>query len=97
MPFTSPTAQKIGRNLGIGPEIVALGSNPVIAHQKFSTALVLPSLPPAVGAASGQSRLTSDLVEALRESRFNALQRLLTSYLFFWAMARRVATSPLLG
>lgn len=84
------------RNLGVGPEIVALGSNPLIAHQKFSTALVLPSLPSAAGAASGQSPLTSDLVITLRESRFHALQRLLASYLFFWAMARRVATFPLL-
>ncbi|XGB43882.1 MAG: hypothetical protein LVS60_09485 [Nodosilinea sp. LVE1205-7] len=36
------------------------------------------------------------MVITLRESRFHALQRLLASYLFFWAMARRVATFPLL-
>lgn len=85
------------RNLGVGPEIVTLGSNPLIAHQKFATALLLPGLTSAVGTPSGQSPLTSDLLETLRESRFNSLQRLLASYLFFWAMTRRVATLPLLG
>jgi hypothetical protein len=38
-----------------------------------------------------------NLLASLRESRFHALQRLLASYLFFWALARRVATLPLLG
>jgi hypothetical protein len=82
------------RHWGTGPEIVAIGSDPAIAAGPFRTALVLPSqihdgcdarLPPS-----------SNLSEAIRESRFGALRRLLGSYLFFWAMARQVARLPLL-
>jgi hypothetical protein len=79
------------RHLGAGPEIVALGTHPALVEQSFATALVLPS-PGGDG-----PRLTTDLLASLRESRFHALQRLLASYLFFWALARRVATLPLLG
>jgi hypothetical protein len=36
------------------------------------------------------------LIETIRESRFGSFRRLLASYVFFWAMARRVASVPLL-
>lgn len=85
------------RSLGVGPEVVALGSNPAITRQGFTAAWVLPSLLPSASRVATTPQLTSDLIEALRESRFHSLQRLLASYLFFWALARRVATFPLLG
>ncbi len=81
------------RHLGAGPEIIALGTNPALAQQGFTTALVLPSL----GDGGEGHRITTDLLATLQESRFHALQRLLASYLFFWALARRVATLPLLS
>jgi hypothetical protein len=36
------------------------------------------------------------LLESLRESRFGSFRRLLASYVFFWSMARTVASFPLL-
>ena len=48
-------------------------------------------------AGEGNQAIATDLLATLRESRFHALQRLLASYLFFWALARRVATLPLLS
>ena len=35
-------------------------------------------------------------LEQLRESRFSAFERLLTVYVFFWALAKRVSSLPLL-
>ncbi|MEB3313805.1 MAG: hypothetical protein VKL98_06625 [Cyanobacteriota bacterium] len=80
------------RHLGAGPEIIALGTNPALEQQGFATALVLPS---QGDGGEGQPDHT-DLLATLQESRFQALQRLLASYLFFWALARRVSTLPLL-
>ncbi len=74
-------------HLGVGPEIVALGSNPAIGRQGFTEAIVLPGL----------SYLDSNkVIEELREGRFGSFERLLASYVFFWALAERVATFPLL-
>ena len=35
-------------------------------------------------------------IEALRESCFGSFERLLSGYVFFWAMAKKVASFPLL-
>lgn len=85
------------QHLGTGPEIVAMGSNPAIAHQGFTATMVLPHLTHDADEQSSEaSALTDKIVESLQESRFGAFQRLLASYVFFWALAKRVATFPLL-
>jgi hypothetical protein len=84
------------RHLGAGPEIVALSSDPRIAAEPFRAALVIPS--PIHGGCGNGIRLPSDDgIEAVRESRFGSLRRLLAAYVFFHAMAHRVATVPGLG
>ncbi len=88
------------RHLRTGPEIVALGSDPAISAEPFTTAVVLPS-PVHAGCAEAQQLpphpfRNDDLIEAIRESRFGSFRRLLGGYVFFWAMARRVASLPLL-
>jgi hypothetical protein len=84
------------QNMHTGPEVVVVGSNPVIAHQGFANSLVLPS--PTHQSCQDDERppLSNNLVETLRESRFGSFRRLLASYVFFWAMAKRVASFPLL-
>ena len=84
------------QHLGTGPEIVAIGSNPDLCNQGFARAIVLPSPTHRACAESSQPPLTNNLVETLRESRFGSFRRLLASYVFFWALARRVASFPLL-
>lgn len=84
------------RHLGAGPDIVALSSDPCIAAERFHAALVIPS--PIHGGCGNGVRLPSDDgIEAIRESRFGSLRRLLAAYVFFHAMARRVAMFPGLG
>lgn len=84
------------RHLGAGPDIVALSSDPCIAAEAFQAALVIPS--PIHGGCGNGIRLPSDDgIEAIRESRFGSLRRLLAAYVFFHAMAHRVATVPGLG
>ena len=84
------------RHLGAGPEIVALSSDPCISAEHFQAALVIPS--PIHGGCGNGIRLPSDDgIEAIRESRFGSLRRLLAAYVFFHAMAHRVATVPGLG
>ncbi len=84
------------RHLGAGPDIVALSSDPCIAAEPFQGALVIPS--PIHGGCGNGVRLPSvDGIEAIRESRFGSLRRLLAAYAFFHAMARRVALFPGLG
>ncbi len=80
------------RNVQIGAEIIALGHNPAIAQQGFQNSLVLPS-------DREPAALVKNLpigFEQLRESRFSAFERLLASYVFFWAIAKQVAAFPLL-
>jgi hypothetical protein len=85
------------QHLGTGPEIVAMGSNPAIARQSFTAAMVLPHLTHDAHEQSPEaSALTNKIVESLQESRFGSFQRLLASYVFFWALAKRVATFPIL-
>jgi hypothetical protein len=83
-------------HLGHGPEVVAVGSNPQLAQQGFANAMVLPSPTHQACQESERPPLTNNLIETLRESRFGSFRRLLASYVFFWAMAKRVASLPLL-
>jgi hypothetical protein len=84
------------QSLSAGPEIVAIGSNPAIDHQGFAAAVVLPSPTHNACGQNVQPPLTNKTIEALRESRFGSFRRLLASYVFFWALAQRVASFPLL-
>ena len=91
------------RNINVGPEVVVMGSNPEIAHKGFSNAIVLESNDDCFYFHNDdfyfQDKSAEDqkaLIEELRESRFSAFERLLASYIFFWALAKKVASFPLL-
>jgi hypothetical protein len=84
------------QNLGAGPEIVAVGSNPALVHLGFAAAVVLPSPTHTAYKQTDKPLFTDKIIETLRESRFSSLRRLLASYVFFWALAKRVASFPLL-
>jgi hypothetical protein len=77
------------RHLTAGAEIIALGQNQSIEQQGFAAAIILPD------AATDLANNTKLLAE-LREARFGALERLVASYVFFWALSKRVASFPLL-
>ncbi|WP_310413512.1 hypothetical protein [Chamaesiphon sp. OTE_8_metabat_110] len=77
------------RHLTAGAEIIALGQNQSIEQQGFAEAIILPD------AATDLASNTKLLAE-LREARFGALERLVASYVFFWALSKRVASFPLL-
>ena len=94
-------SQAIGvQNARAGAEIVAIShsqaTSRAIAYKGFQENIVL----------SNQSALSAQLqnstahlpaaLEKLQESRFGAYERLLASYVFFWALARRVSSFPLL-
>lgn len=84
------------QNLNAGAEIIAVGQNPRIMRQGFQDAIILPST------AAYNTQICSSTVqqqialEKLREARFGAFERLLASYIFFWALAKKVASFPLL-
>ncbi|MGC1305923.1 MAG: hypothetical protein WA885_01750 [Phormidesmis sp.] len=82
-------------NVRSGAEIIALGHNPAIAHQGFQDAIVLAS-DTNISASNNNLTDPSQALEKLRESRFSAYERLLASYVFFWALAKRVSCLPLL-
>ena len=82
------------RNINVGPEVVAVGSNPAIAQQNFSGAIILENSHDYWQGSSGEAQKA--LIEELRESRFSAFERLIASYVFFWALAKKVASFPLL-
>ncbi|MCX5933159.1 MAG: hypothetical protein NTW83_15455 [Cyanobacteria bacterium] len=84
------------RHLGVGPEIVAVSSDPRVRQEAFSEKLLLPSQVHA-GCEDNANPHVGDGIEALRESRFGSFRRLLAAYLLFWAMARRVSSLPLIG
>ena len=84
------------RNLGVGAEIVAVGHNREIEDKGFNDAIVLETKTNSHKAV----KLPADqqaAIEELRESRFNSFERLLASYVIFWALAKKVASFPFLG
>jgi hypothetical protein len=92
------------RNIDVGPEVVVMGSNPEIAHKGFTNAIILNSddehfhlRNDSVYFQSENSKEQKALIEELRESRFSAFERLLASYVFFWALAKKVSSFPVLG
>jgi hypothetical protein len=91
------------RNIDVGPEVVVMGSNPEIANKGFSNAIILESNDDCFYFRDDsfyfKDRNAEDqkaLIEELRESRFGAFERLLASYVFFWALAKKVASFPFL-
>ena len=84
------------RNLNNGAEIVALGQNPAIARQGFSKSLVLDSNNDAIYFRNAAVTEQKEQIEQLRESCFGSFERLLASYVFFWSLAKKVASFPLL-
>ena len=91
------------RNIDVGPEVMAIGSNPEIAQRGFQKAIVLESSDDCFyfheDAYYFQDKCVEAqraLIEELRESRFSAFERLLASYVFFWALGKKVASFPLL-
>jgi hypothetical protein len=85
------------RNINVGPEIVVIGSNPDIVRKGFSKAIVLESNDEHFYSKDQNAEDQKVLIEELRESRFGAFERLLASYVFFWALAKKVASFPLLN
>ncbi len=83
-------------NVRAGAEIVALGHNPTIAQQGFHDAIILFSPSNDSVTASDNTIPQPIALEKLRESRFSSFERLLASYVFFWAMAKQVASFPFL-
>ncbi len=84
------------RNLNVGAEIIALGHNPAIADQGFQDTIILPSTPAAFVGSNDTDLYQQIALEKLQESRFGSFERLLASYVFFWAMAKQVSSFPLL-
>ncbi len=84
------------RNFGVGAEIVALGHDREIEDKGFNEAIVLGSKTNSHKAAKVPAEQQA-AIEELRESRFNSFERLLASYVIFWALAKKVASFPFLG
>jgi hypothetical protein len=82
------------RHWNVGPEIVAVGTDPTLRSGPFQRALLLPCR--TTDGNKDAVNPADRLIETLRESRYIALRRLLASYVFFWAMARDVGLLPLL-
>ena len=83
------------RHFGVGPEVIALGHNPAIAQKGFSDAIVLESKTSSL--LKEEALLDQQaVIEELREARFSSFERLLASYVLFWAFAKNVASFPLL-
>ncbi|MGD1921923.1 MAG: hypothetical protein ACFCAD_25340 [Pleurocapsa sp.] len=83
------------KNFNIGAEIIALGQNPAISCQGFSKSLILNSNKDDIYFRSIDPE-QREQIEQLRESCFGSLERLCASYVFFWALAKKVASFPFL-
>ncbi|GAA6615658.1 hypothetical protein [Scytonema sp. NUACC26] len=84
------------RNFGAGPEIVAVGHNPKLQRQGFDETMILWSDINSLHQKSNMPIEEKEIVEKLRESRFSSFERLLAGYVFFWALAKKVASFPCL-
>ncbi len=84
------------RNIGVGPEVIALGHNPEISYKGFNDAIVLWSKTGSLLEGKISSVEQKAVIEELRESRFSSFERLLASYVLFWALAKKVASFPFL-
>ena len=84
------------RNINVGPEVLVMGSNPEIAHKGFTNEILLESNDDSYYFKTHNAQEQKEIIEELRESRFSAFERLLASYIFFWALAKKVASFPLI-
>lgn len=84
------------RNFGVGPEILALGHNPKIRERGFDETMILWSDIDSSSPKVNTPIEEKEIVEKLRESRFSSFERLLAGYVLFWALAKKVASFPLL-
>ena len=84
------------RNINVGPEVLLMGSNPEIVHKGFTNSIVLDSNNDSYYFKNLNAEDQKEMIEELRESRFSAFERLLASYVFFWALAKKVASFPLI-
>ena len=80
----------------MGQKLSLLGQNPAIARQGFSKSLVLDSNNDAIYFRNAAVTEQKEQIEQLRESCFGSFERLLASYVFFWSLAKKVASFPLL-
>ncbi len=92
------------RNIDVGPEVVVMGFNPEIAYKGFTNAIILSSDDEHFHLRDHSAYFKDEsnqhqkiLIEELKESRFSAFERLLASYVFFWALAKKVASFPVLN
>ncbi|MEM7760403.1 MAG: hypothetical protein AAF298_20075, partial [Cyanobacteria bacterium P01_A01_bin.40] len=84
------------KNFNIGAEIIAVGHNPTIANQGFSKSLLLGSNNDQIYFRDDAVAEQQEQIEQLRESCFGSFERLIASYVFFWALAKKVADFPFL-
>ena len=84
------------RNFNVGAEIIAVGRNPAIADRGFNNALLLSNNDDSIYAKNLPDAEQKEQIEVLKESCFVAFERLLASYVFFWALAKKVANFPIL-
>ncbi|MEO0835502.1 MAG: hypothetical protein AAFY16_05840, partial [Cyanobacteria bacterium J06642_3] len=84
------------KNFDIGAEIIAVGHNPVIAKQGFCKSLLLDSNNDEIYFKNDAVAKQKEQIEQLRESCFGSFERLIASYVFFWALAKKVASFPFL-
>jgi len=84
------------KNFNIGAEIVAIGNNPMISYRGFNKTLILDSNNNAIYFRNAAVTEQKEQIEELRESCFGSFERLLASYVFFWALVKKVASFPFL-
>jgi hypothetical protein len=84
------------KNLNIGAEIVAIGNNPKISYRGFNKTLILDSNNNAIYFRNAAVAEQKEQIEELQESCFGSFERLLASYVFFWALVKKVASFPFL-
>ena len=83
------------RNLNAGAEIVAIGNDSVI-NRGFMKTIILDSNNDAIYFRNAAVAEQKEQIEELRESCFGSWERLLAGYVFFWALAKKVASFPCL-
>ena len=84
------------KNIDAGAEIVVLGHDRAIANKGFRDAIILNGNDDSIYFRNSQVAEQKEQIEALKESCFSAFERLFASYVFFWALAKKVASFPLL-
>ena len=83
------------KNFGVGAEIMTILQNSQIVHHNFAKAIVLDNNTDSIYLRYTTLKQKEQL-EKLRESCFGSFERLLASYVFFWAFAKKVASFPFL-